>query len=70
MEGSQIDWANHANDIDGQIGETLAFDEAVEEVLGWIGEDPIRQEQTLVIVVPDHETGGFSINGPYGTLSN
>jgi alkaline phosphatase len=23
----------------------------------------------LLIVAPDHETGGFAINGPYGELS-
>lgn len=69
VEGSQIDWADHANDIDGQIAETLAFDEAVHVVRNWIKADKKRMLNTLVVVVADHETGGFAINGPYGTLS-
>jgi alkaline phosphatase len=70
VEGSQIDWGNHANDLPYQIGETLAFDEAVKVVLDWIGEKPWRKAQTLLIVVPDHETGGFAINGPYGSQAS
>jgi alkaline phosphatase len=69
VEGSQIDWAGHDNDVEYQIGETLAFDAAVEAVKEWIAADKKRQKQTLLIVVPDHETGGFMINGPYGDLS-
>lgn len=69
VEGSQIDWRDHANDLSGQIAETLAFDEAVSAVKDWVNENESRRENTLVIVVPDHETGGFAIDGPYGTLS-
>jgi len=69
VEGSQIDWADHANDIQGQFAETLAFDASVEVVLDWVNAHPRRRLQTLVVVVPDHETGGFAIDGPYGTLS-
>ena len=64
VEGSQVDWGNHANNLQYQIGETLAFDEAVKTVLDWINTDAERREHTLLIVVPDHETGGFAINGP------
>ncbi|NTU42356.1 MAG: alkaline phosphatase [Nitrospirales bacterium] len=64
VEGSQIDWANHANDLEYQIGETLAFDEAVKVVKDWINEKPLRKQNTLLIIVADHETGGFSVNGP------
>jgi alkaline phosphatase len=69
IEGSQIDWAGHANAIEYQIGETLAFDEAVQVVMDWVNERPWRKRKTTVVVVADHETGGFAINGPYGTLS-
>ena len=62
VEGSQIDWANHRNDVAYQVGETLAFDAAVKVVLDWIHEKPSRRQQTLVIIAPDHETGGFAIN--------
>jgi alkaline phosphatase len=69
VEGSQIDWAGHANDLDYLLAETVAFDEAVQVVQDWIAADPARDEQTLLIVVGDHETGGMMINGPYGELS-
>jgi alkaline phosphatase len=63
VEGSQIDWASHRNDVAYQIGETLAFDEAVKVVLDWINEKPNRRQNTLVIISADHETGGFAIRG-------
>jgi len=64
VEGSQIDWANHSNHLEYQIGETLAFDEAVKVVLDWVNADKTRQENTLVIIVPDHDCGGFAVKGP------
>jgi alkaline phosphatase len=66
VEGSQIDWASHRNDVAYQIGETLAFDEAVKVVLDWINEKPKRRQNTLVIITADHETGGFAISGARG----
>lgn len=69
VEGSQIDWRNHDRDINGMIAETLAFEESVRVVIEWLDAHPKRWHDTLLIVVPDHETGGFSINGPYGRLS-
>jgi alkaline phosphatase len=68
VEGSQVDWGNHANNLQYQVGETLAFDEAVKAVLDWINASPERREHTLLIVSPDHETGGFAINGPADRL--
>jgi alkaline phosphatase len=66
VEGSQIDWANHHNDVAYQVAETLAFDAAVQVVLNWIAERPSRSQHTLVIIAPDHETGGFAINDTSG----
>lgn len=63
IEGSQVDWGNHANNADYQTGEMLAFDETVKAVLDWINADPKRKRETLLIVTPDHETGGFVIVG-------
>jgi len=63
IEGSLVDKANHRNDFPYQVGEVLAFDEAVAVVRAWIAADPQRKGETLVIVVPDHETGGFAITG-------
>jgi alkaline phosphatase len=66
VEGSQIDWANHAKDFEYQLGETLAFDEAVRAVKEWMNAHPARKENTLLIIVADHDCGGMQINGPYG----
>ncbi|ABQ27061.1 alkaline phosphatase [Geotalea uraniireducens] len=68
VEGSQVDWANHANNYPYQLGEMLAFDEAVKVVRDWISADEDRKENTLLIVVADHDTGGFAINGPQTAL--
>ncbi|HYH01300.1 MAG TPA: alkaline phosphatase [Terriglobales bacterium] len=67
IEGSQVDWGNHDNNLDYQTGELLAFDEAVKVVLDWINAVPERKAQTLLVISPDHETGGFSIMGDENT---
>jgi alkaline phosphatase len=69
VEGSQIDWEDHANDVKGQIAESLGFDAAVKVVLDWVNARPSRKNETLIIIVADHDCAGFGINGPYGTLS-
>jgi len=69
VEGSQIDWAGHANNITYQLGEMEAFNDATKAVIDWVNASPARRAQTLVVVVADHETGGFAINGPYGSLT-
>jgi len=61
VEGSRVDWANHANRFEYQLGEVLAFDDAVETVLNWINEKPLRKQETLIIVVADHDCGGFAV---------
>ena len=63
VEGSLIDSGNHAENLDYQFGEMKAFDESVKVVLNWINARPERKEETLLIVVPDHETGGFAVLG-------
>lgn len=57
VEGSQIDWGGHANDVDYVIKETLDFDKMVGLVLDYAEADG----NTLVIVTADHETGGFTL---------
>lgn len=57
VEGSEIDWASHANDPVGVISETLAFDAAVKEALDFAKKDG----QTLVVAFTDHGNGGMSI---------
>jgi alkaline phosphatase len=63
IEGSQIDWAGHANLQANLIDETLDFDKALGLVLDYAEKDG----HTLVIVTADHETGGVSVTG--GNLS-
>jgi alkaline phosphatase len=46
----------------------LAFDDAVKVVRDWVAADEDRRENTLLIVVADHDTGGFAINGPQSAL--
>jgi len=58
VEGGKIDWACHANDAMAAIGDTLAFDDAVEVALEFYKNHP---DDTLIIVTGDHETGGMTI---------
>ncbi len=66
VEGSQIDWAKHEGALDYLLGELRAFDEAVGVVLDWIAAEPRRREETLLVIVSDHECGGLSLSGPPG----
>jgi alkaline phosphatase len=59
IEGSQIDWAAHANVADTVVDETLDFDKAVGVALDFAEKD----KHTLVIITADHETGGVTITG-------
>ena len=70
VEGSQIDWANHANNLEYQIKEVLEFDRAVKAVLDWVKREEIREKNTLIIIVSDHDCGGFAIKGPRGKILN
>jgi len=58
VEGSQIDWESHDNDVFGVWKETVEFDEAVKVALDFAKENP----DTLVIVTADHETGGLGLS--------
>lgn len=59
VEGSQIDWAAHANAADTVIDETIDFDKAVGVALDFAE----RDGKTLVIITADHETGGVTLVG-------
>jgi alkaline phosphatase len=58
VEGGKIDWACHANDAAGALGDVLAFDKAVGRAVAFYNAHP---EETLIVVTGDHETGGLSI---------
>ncbi len=57
VEGSQVDWAAHANDVVGCITEFLAFDKAVEVAM----EFARKNGETAVVIMPDHGNSGFTI---------
>ncbi len=58
IEGSQIDWAGHDNDLDYLLDEVRDFDKTIGLVLDFAKKDG----NTLVIVTADHETGGLVLN--------
>ncbi len=58
VEGSQIDWGGHDNDLNYMASELVDFDKAVKAALDFAKKDG----NTLVIVTADHETGGLSLN--------
>jgi len=58
VEGSQIDWGGHGNDTDYIVSEFKDFDGAIDVAFEFAKKD----QNTLVIVTADHETGGMGIN--------
>ncbi|PVW13314.1 alkaline phosphatase [Marixanthomonas spongiae] len=68
VEGSQIDWGGHANEADYLIGELLDFDKTIGVALDFAK----INEETLVIVTADHETGGYTLaskDGDYNQIA-
>lgn len=57
VEGGQIDFAGHANNIENAMVETLAFDLAVRKAWDYARDNP----GTLLVIVADHETGGLEV---------
>ena len=54
VEGSKIDWAAHSNDTVALVHEILDFDAATQVALAYAE----GREDTLVIMLADHATGG------------
>ena len=63
VEGSQIDWAGHSNNISDAMAEMDDLAKALEYLEHFVEHHP----NTLVVVTADHSTGGFTIaaNGKY-----
>lgn len=57
VEGSQIDWAGHANDATSAMSEMEDFAKAFEAAVEFAKND----KHTQVVLTADHSTGGFSI---------
>lgn len=66
VEGSQIDFACHANDSATMVEETVDFSNAIQVALDYARE----KGNTLVIVTADHETGGLTMPDPKGKYTN
>jgi alkaline phosphatase len=64
IEGSQIDWGGHNNDLKYVTSEVIDFDKAIGEAFDFADSNP----GTLVIVTADHETGGLALTG--GDIGN
>jgi alkaline phosphatase len=59
IEGSQIDWGGHDNDINYVVSEMIDFDKAAGVAFDFADKNP----GTLVIITADHETGGLALTG-------
>lgn len=59
VEGSQIDWGGHQNNISYITNEVLDMDKAIGEAMAFAA----KNKETLVIVTADHETSGLAIVG-------
>ena len=57
VEGGQIDWVEHGNDVASVLHEMMEFDQAIGLVMAFAEQNP----DTLVIVTADHDTGGMGI---------
>lgn len=62
VEGSQIDWGGHDNDAEHLIEEVIDFDRTIGTVLDFAD----KNQETLVVVMADHETGGFTLAAENG----
>ena len=56
VEGGATDWASHDNQPGRMIEEEVAFDRSVDTVTAWVDQHS-SWDETLVVVVSDHETG-------------
>ena len=63
VEGSQIDWGGHSNDISDAMAEMDDLAKTLEYLEHFVEHHP----DTLVVITADHSTGGFTIgaNGEY-----
>ena len=67
VEASQIDWAGHDGNAEYLIAEVLDFDKTVGVAMDFA----TKHNNTLVIVLADHETGGFTLalkDGDYSII--
>ena len=61
IEGSQIDWCGHANDIACAMAEMDDFAKSIEQAKAYVDNNP----DTLLVITADHSTGGLTL-GAHG----
>jgi alkaline phosphatase len=66
VEGGDIDWGAHDNNIDNLIGATLDFDKAIGSVIDWISKNGGWADNEI-IVTADHDHY-LTLNGDFPTL--
>lgn len=59
IEGSQIDWGAHQNNMPYVVNEMLDFDQTIGKALEFAS----HNGETLIVVTADHETGGLALVG-------
>lgn len=59
VEAGRIDHANHANDPGGMIWDWIAAEEALQVMVDFVD----ARDDTVLIAVPDHDTGGGVVYG-------
>ena len=67
IEAGDVDWANHANNIDNSIGAVLSGEAAFNAVMNWVDKHQ-AWDQTAVIVTADH--GHFFVNRQPQAIAN
>jgi alkaline phosphatase len=66
VEGGDVDWSAHDNNLDNLIGTMLDFDKAVASTINWIQKNG-GWENNLLIVTADHDHY-LTLNPDYPTL--
>ena len=63
VEGSQVDWAGHGNDVASAMAEM----HDLAETLSFLEKYVTEHQDTLVVITADHSTGGLTLaaNGDY-----
>ena len=54
IEGGDIDWAAHDNNLDNMLGAAMDFSESVDIVMNWIEENG-GYEENMLVVTADHD---------------
>jgi len=58
VEAGQIDWAGHDNDAGRTIHEMIKLDATLQVIHEWMA----GRDDTLLVVLADHETGGLGVS--------